>query len=332
MKMKRPEALPLIVTLSIILGLPAISLGYEYLVRPTIGPNRVIDIQASVPQSGGFGPDVVQVTKGETVTLRFTSEDVTHGIAIGPGLGVDLGQIDPGHSAEVTMTFDKAGQYTYYCNTWCSADHWRMRGVIQVVDPANPELIPTPQHDPIIDALVAEGVDIDQTNRRPEHPDAVTANAKIGSAMVDTLVVPSETRDEVWQRSHTPHQALDLLSAANPAVPKSQLMNAVAYLWIQGFDPAELENAQVLYQKNCSACHGETGGGDGPGANLVSGQPAFSIVVDTLPRRSDVMYAKIRRGGMGTGMPNWGTVFTPDETWGLVHYLWTLAYAPPKAG
>ena len=43
-------------------------------------------------------------------------------------------------------------------------------------------------------------------------------------------------------------------------------------------------------------------------------------------RRSDVLYAKIRRGGMGTGMPNFGTVFTPEETWALVDYLWRLAY------
>jgi len=40
--------------------------------------------------------------------------------------------------------------------------------------------------------------------------------------------------------------------------------------------------------------------------------------------RSDVLYAKIRRGGMGTDMPNFGTLFTPEETWALVDYLWTL--------
>ena len=43
-------------------------------------------------------------------------------------------------------------------------------------------------------------------------------------------------------------------------------------------------------------------------------------------RRSDVLYAKIRRGGMGTGMPNFGTLFTPEETWALVDYLWRLAF------
>ena len=28
---------------------------------------------------------------------------------------------------------------------------------------------------------------------------------------------------------------------------------------------------------------------------------------------------------MGTDMPNFGTLFTPDETWALVDYLWSLS-------
>ena len=85
---------------------------------------RVIDIVAAVPEAGGFQPNAITVETGETVTLRFSAADVTHGVAIGPALGIDLGQIDPGHMKEVTLTFDKAGTYTFYCNTWCSAECW----------------------------------------------------------------------------------------------------------------------------------------------------------------------------------------------------------------
>jgi len=43
--------------------------------------------------------------------------------------------------------------------------------------------------------------------------------------------------------------------------------------------------------------------------------------------RGDVLYAKIRRGGMGTDMPNFGTPFTTEETRALVDCLWSLTSA-----
>lgn len=52
---------------------------------------------------------------------------------------------------------------------------------------------------------------------------------------------------------------------------------------------------------------------------------AFGNTSYMFTMRSDVLYAKIRRGGMGTDMPNFGTLFTPEETWALVDYLWQLA-------
>ena len=259
MTVKHREALPLIITLSILFGLPGGALGYEYLFRPAVSPHRVIDIRASVPQGGGFGPDVIRVTQGETVTLRFTSQDVTHGVAIGPGLGVDLGQIDPGHAAEVTLTFDQPGRYTYYCNTWCSADHWRMRGVIEVIDPAHPDAVPSAQRDPVIEALVAQGVDIDAVNKNPPQV-SVKPSALRGSELIGSLVVPPEIQQESWRRSHAPQQALDMLAEANPTTSRDKLLDVVAYLWISQFDPASLSAAQKLFQKNCSGCHGETGG------------------------------------------------------------------------
>ncbi len=35
--------------------------------------------------------------------------------------------------------------------------------------------------------------------------------------------------------------------------------------------------------------------------------------------------AKIRRGGMGTGMPYWGSIFREEEIAALVSYVWTLS-------
>jgi mono/diheme cytochrome c family protein len=39
-----------------------------------------------------------------------------------------------------------------------------------------------------------------------------------------------------------------------------------------------------------------------------------------------VLQGKIIRGGMGTGMPYWGTIFTDEEIEALVDYIWTFQF------
>ncbi len=39
-----------------------------------------------------------------------------------------------------------------------------------------------------------------------------------------------------------------------------------------------------------------------------------------------LLQGKIIRGGMGTGMPYWGPIFTEEQTWALVDYLWTFQF------
>jgi plastocyanin len=288
----------------------------------------VIDIQASVPEAGGFHPASIQVGEGETVMLRFTSTDVTHGVAIGPGLGIDLGAIDPGHIKEAAVTFEHAGTYTFYCTTWCSPNHWRMRGVIEAQSELN--VVPTPQRDPVIEVLVAEGVNIDADRTVPqdstqEQLDLSMLSPEHGAELLDRTIVPGDLQRQAWRQLHTPADGLALLRPLNPHLTEAELADVVAYLWIR--DTAVLQETRTQYEQNCAACHGQYGNGDGPAANLTSTAPVvFADLTYMFHMRSDVLYAKIRRGGMGTDMPNFGTVFTPEETWALVDYLWSLSF------
>jgi hypothetical protein len=265
---------------------------------------------------------------------------VTHGIAIGPGLGIDLGHVDPGQVVEITLTFDRAGTYTFYCNTWCSPNHWRMRGVVDVY-PAPGQPAPAPFRDPVIEVLAAQGVDIDaehatgsqsgMTDMSRDHTPVLTFNrrpsAARGAMLTDVLVLPSETRSLAWRRAHTPRQALELLAQANPKVHQDELIDMVAYLWTSHITRDELHGTITLYNKNCAACHGQKGDARGPAASLTVKPPAaFADPPHMFEMRSDILYAKIRRGGMGTDMPNFGTIFTPEETWALVDYLWILTF------
>ena len=167
----RGERLALIALALILIGIPIVILGYQFFLRPALADVRTIDIVAAAPEAGGFQPDTIRVAAGETVRLRFSVPDVTHGIAIGPELALDWGQVDPGEVKEFEVTFDEPGRYTLYCNTWCSPNHWRMRSTIEVYDPANPDaLMMSASPDPVIESLAERGVDIDAPHESPTVP------------------------------------------------------------------------------------------------------------------------------------------------------------------
>jgi mono/diheme cytochrome c family protein len=70
--------------------------------------------------------------------------------------------------------------------------------------------------------------------------------------------------------------------------------------------------AQALYQKNCAACHGAEGRGDGAAAYLLNPKPRnfragkFRLVTsqNLQPTRDDI-FRTITNGMPGTGMPSW---------------------------
>lgn len=338
--LERSEASALIALVLILVGLPVAVLGYQFTLRPALADVRTIDIVAAGPETGGFQPDSIRVAAGETVRLRFSVPDVTHGIAIGPGVDIDLGHVDPGEVGEVEVTFDQPGRYSYYCNTWCSLSHWRMRGTIEVYDPANPEkLVIADAGDAVLESLTARGVDIDAPHEAATVPTERPA-ATLGEIAVARLgdQLPAFVADPEWRRSHNPVEAWE--SLIETGVNEHDAWNAVAYLWLAEAEEKRLEKAASLYAKNCAACHGENGDGEGPGADALaaqglsndvdmgsSGAPAaFADPKSVLGGTSEVYYAKLRRGGMGTGMPGFGSLFTPDETWALVDFLWTYVF------
>jgi mono/diheme cytochrome c family protein len=215
-----------------------------------------------------------------------------------------------------------------------------MRGVIEVYDPADPDaLVASTAPDPVLEGLLARGVDIDAPHPAASVP-AVDPSRSRGADVVARLgsALPDSLEDAVWRRSYSPVAAWDALVDAG--VSEADAWDAVAYLWLRDVDEPQLAQATLLYAKNCAACHGENGDGRGPGAQVLAeqefghehamgtpGAPAtFTDPRTMLGGSSEIYYAKLRRGGMGTGMPSFGPLFTPDETWALVHHLWTFVF------
>ncbi len=118
----------------------------------------------------------------------------------------------------------------------------------------------------------------------------------------------------------------------------------VALAWKQNTTPESLEIGKELYAANCAACHGESGAGDGVMASALAGdslaefghtttQPAdFTDAQQMLGASPALLQGKIIRGGMGTGMPYWGPIFTEEQTWAIVDYLWTFQFRPGVQG
>lgn len=88
---------------------------------------RVVEITA---KRFGFSPNQITLKKGETVTLRLTSEDVTHGFFM-RALKIDE-VVEPGKPTDITITPQTAGIFTTICDHFCGANHGNMNMKIVV--------------------------------------------------------------------------------------------------------------------------------------------------------------------------------------------------------
>ena len=52
----------------------------------------------------------------------------------------------------------------------------------------------------------------------------------------------------------------------------------------------------------------------------------FTNAQTMLGANSAILQGKIVRGGMGTGMPYWGPIFTEAQTWDLTAYLYSFQF------
>jgi cytochrome c oxidase subunit 2 len=89
--------------------------------------NRVIDITA---KRFAFTPNTVTLKKGEKVTLRLHSEDVTHGFFM-RALKIDE-VIEPGQTKDIVVNPQTAGSFTTICDHFCGANHGNMNMTIVV--------------------------------------------------------------------------------------------------------------------------------------------------------------------------------------------------------
>ena len=295
---------------------------------------QAVEIHAVMPEKGGWLPGNLTAEVNVPLDLRLTSDDVMHGFAVGqqPWPAVD---VKPGQVTEISLTFDEPGTYTYYCTRWCGPNHWRMRGTIEVtgeaIGPSNAESAIQPLY-------ISLGLDIDAA-----HEVDVQLEQSPSAARGESLdfTIPPRFRTRAVYREQTPFDLWQALRADPRTVVLSntEIWDLIAFVWRSQTTPESLQLGQRLFTENCAACHGENGDGNGVMALSQSAENDYdSFGQALLPPRdftdgqqmlgvsSALLQGKIIRGGMGTGMPYWGTVFTDEEIESLVDYIWTFQF------
>jgi mono/diheme cytochrome c family protein len=358
--MKR-DILALTIVGLVLVAFPAGLFGYQSL-RTHAAGMRVIEITARAPESGGFSSDHIELKAGETVRLRISSPDVVHGLSI-PGLGVDVKEIVPGKPVEVDVTPREPGRFAFACIRWCSVDHWRMRGTIDVAGEGSvPAFSPATVEPPLYQKL---GISLDAPHPITQVTPAAgqgesRPSASRGAALNATL--PANLADSGSRIALSPAAAFAELRAdpANASLSNSEMWDLVALAWFEDVRPEMLAEGKALFSRDCAACHGSEGKGDGPaGRNLpglrgraddqaASGQatqttsgdmkgssdahatihpdepagPANFTDLSRMMAQSDAaLQGKMLRGGMGTGMPEFGSLYTDEQMSALVAYI-----------
>ena len=290
-------------------------------------------IHARIAEDGGFMPDSIKARVGEPLRLRLISDDVEHSFAVGQ-FSIPPVTFKPGEPANITLTFDKPGTYTFYTTTPSSLNFWRMRGVIEVssegaAQPAAPPL------------YVRLGLGLDgEHESAQEHVElANQPSAERGAVFASQIPAAMLTSD--YYVSHSPMETFDELRAES--LNDEDAWDVVAYIWEQNTTTAALTDGEKLYQVNCAACHGESGAGDGQFADEmkaiaeknnndehgIQAPTDFTDAEHLLEAKPAVLQGLLLRGGMGTGMPMWGTIFTDEQTWNLVAYLYSFQFEYP---
>lgn len=112
-------------------------------------------------------------------------------------------------------------------------------------------------------------------------------------------------------------------SGINPRVPEDYTGLANPYIE----DPDAIAEGDILFQANCSSCHGSTGEGDGPASAGLD--PSPKNLAEKQPNLSDsYLFWRISEGGLmdpfNSLMPGWKGLLSDERIWQVIAFIRTM--------
>ncbi|MEZ4835559.1 MAG: hypothetical protein R2873_26810 [Caldilineaceae bacterium] len=206
--------------------------------REMLPPSPVdLALHVYLPVNGGWVGEPLRVESGQPVRLTIKTVEGAHALRIAR---TDIASdILPPQSVQVLdFTAPTPGRYVLACTLWCGRDHWRMRTVLEVVDPTDPDAPLQYVQDAPRYAIPWSGFDIDAP-----HPAAVwptqPADATHGAAIWQSLAAsahPAQLLDDQGWPQISPAQLYQALGSAH-GLPSMAALDEVkrwallAFLW-----------------------------------------------------------------------------------------------------
>ncbi|MGE5220203.1 MAG: c-type cytochrome [Chloroflexota bacterium] len=105
---------------------------------------------------------------------------------------------------------------------------------------------------------------------------------------------------------------------------------AVILLLAHSITYADSEQGKRIYRQNCTPCHGESGKGDGVGAQSLPVHPADHTNGAVMNARTDAfLHDVIAKGGGAMGlssfMPAWRGILKDEQIQDLIDYIRALS-------
>ncbi len=98
-----------------------------FAIQTATSENKIIELRA---ERYSYTPNIIKIAKGDVVTVRLISVDVTHGFFL-DGYEVNLFAA-PGKPQEITFRATKAGKFSFRCSRTCGEFHPYMSGYLRI--------------------------------------------------------------------------------------------------------------------------------------------------------------------------------------------------------